>query len=528
MKKFIFLPMLLLTGLLVTACKEDYFDQARQATNSASDRWGSTQQLENLVASAYYGASGYEGFRGIHGLQMVHEALLSDLAYLHANAVTEDGIADIYNRQNTRNDITLYANMWRGAYQATALANEVIGWIDTKGTFKDQQGPVWTGRILGEALFIRSWVYFTLVRMHAPAYGADNSAPSVILNLDPSKDAFRNPGRATVQQVYDQLVTDLGRAVELLPEAYNAQRDPIGYQDRANRDAARFLLMRVHFQMKNFAAAKEQADVLLNSGKYALTEEPLQAWNKTGAGLKGKEVVWQYVQFNTAQQQWKSSPVGAYLGFTSRGSNTINGGRVLSASDAFLAAAGWTPDQFTITNLPASKPPAVLPTAANFVISGHPDKRLTQLWRAIPAGYDPKPEYTGYTRTYVWANKWNRSEGNNNLFSLPLMRSAEAYLTRAIIRFRAGDRAGANLDVNAVRTRAGLTALSDAELTEDAIHVERMRELAFEEDRLYYLQALDLPILPGDRADSGPEPWNSPRFAMPIPSIETDLNPGAR
>ncbi len=527
MKKSIFLPLLLLMGLLVTACKEEFFDQARQATNSATDRWGNTQQLENLVASAYYGVSGYEGFRGLHGLQMVHEALESDLAYLHANAVTDDGVVDIYNRQNTRNDISLYANMWRGAYQATALANEVIGWIDTKGAFKDQQGPVWTDRILGEALFIRSWVYFTLVRMHAPAYGADNNAPSVILNLEPSKEGFKNPGRATVQAVYDQLVADLGRAIELLPEQYNAQRDPIGYQDRATRDAARFLLMRVHFQMKNFAAAREQADVLLNGGRYALTEEPLQAWNKTGAGLKGKEVVWQYIQFNTAQQQWKSSPVGSYLGFTSRGSNTVNGSRVLSAGDAFLAAAGWTPDQFTITNLPASKPPAVLPTAANFVISGHPDKRLTQLWRAIPAGYDPKPEYTGYPRTYVWANKWNRSEGNNNLYSLPLMRSAEAYLTRAIIRLRAGDRAGALQDVNAVRTRAGLPAISDAELTEEAVHVERMRELAFEEDRLYYLQALDLPIPPGDRVGTGPEPWNSPRFAMPIPSIETDLNPGA-
>jgi hypothetical protein len=187
-----FYLLLVLFTSLVSACGEDYLDDARQQTNLASDRWGSTQDLENLVAGAYYGASGYEGFRGIHGLQIVHEALMSDQGYLHTNAVTDDWSADVYNRNNSRNDISLYANMWRGAYQAIALANEVIGWIDTKGAFKDQYGPLWTNRILGEALFVRSWANFTLVRMHGPAYGAENGANSILLNLEPLKNLSKS------------------------------------------------------------------------------------------------------------------------------------------------------------------------------------------------------------------------------------------------------------------------------------------------------------------------------------------------
>lgn len=524
--KITLLSLLLLVG--TSACRESFFEEARQATNIATDRWGSTNDLERLIAGGYYGMSSYEGFRGLHGLQMVHEALMSDQGLLHTIGVTDDWQTDVYARRNARNDIGLYAWMWRGAYQGAALCNEVIGWVEKNGAFKDQNGPLWTDRIVGEAHFLRAFIHFTLVRMHGPAYGANNAAPSIILSVVPSREPFANPGRASVEQVYTQILADLEKAVQLLPETFTRGRDPDEYQDRANRDAARFLLMRVHFQMKNFAKAKEQADLLIASNRYALTEDPIEAWNKTGLGARGREVVWQYVQYSTSQQQWKSSPVGNYLGFTFRGNNNVNGSRTISASDAFLTAAGWTPADFTITNLPAARPPQAQPTAANFVIQAR-DRRLAQLWRAIPAGFDPRPEYTTYTRTYLWCNKWNRTTtGNNQLFSLPLMRIAEAHLTRAILRFRDGDRAGAADDLNAVRRRAGLDPVTAAALTEDLVHTERMRELAFEDDRLYYLQSLSLPIPPGDRTGEAPLDWKSERLAMPVPAIESDLNPNAR
>lgn len=88
---------------------------------------------------------------------------------------------------------------------------------------------------------------------------------------------------------------------------------------------------------------------------------------------------------------------------------------------------------------------------------------------------------------------------------------------------------GVNLGGSSVvRKRAGLDPIAEADLTANLIHIERMKELAFENDRLYYLQALSLPIPAGDRADQSTIPWNDARFAMPIPASETDLNPGAR
>ena len=529
MRKLIIIQGLAAATLLLPACTKQILDDARPQTNLATDQWGSTSDLERLIAGAYYGMTSYEGFRGVVGLPHTHEAYLSDDALLHDNGVTDDWSRDLYNRVNTRNDMGIHRNIWQGPYQTVALCNEIIGWVDKNGPFKDQFGPLWTNRIVGEALFLRAYVYFTMVRMHAPAFGAsaNNDAKSIILMTEPSKDPFPNKGRSTVKEVYDLLLSDLNRAIALLPDGFRTGIDPIEYQDRATRDAARFLLARVYFQMKDLPRAKAQCDTVLNTNRYTLTEDPIQAWNKSGLNQRGRETVWQYIQYSTSQQQWKGTVTGASMGFTNRGNNNINGGRILSASNAFLTEAGWTPGSFTITALPSAPPPGVIPNATNFNINST-DRRLSQLWKAIPAGFDPRPEFTGYTTTFVWCNKFNRwPGGNNNLTSLPLMRSAELYLTRAFILFREGNRTAAAADLNAVRTRAGLAAIDPAVLTEDMIHTERRRELIMEQDRLYYLQAVGLPIPAGDRANTAPLDWKSDKIAMPIPAYETDRNPNA-
>jgi hypothetical protein len=529
MKKYLIISGLAFSAFALPACTKQVLDNARAQTNIASDQWGSTVDFERLIAGAYYGMTSYEGFRGSVGLPHAHEAFIGDDALLHDLGATGDWERDVYNRVNTRNDLSIHRNIWQGPYQSVALCNEVIGWVAKNGPFRDQYGPTWTNRLVGEAHFLRAYNYFTLVRIHAPAFGATagNEARAIPLMTEPSKDPFPNRSRSTVKEVYDLLVSDLLTAIQLLPDGFRNGIDPIEYQDRATRDAARFLLARVYFQMKDFAKARLQADTVLNSNRYTLTEAPIEAWNKSGLNQRGREVVWQYVQYSTSQQQWKGTVQGAFMGFTSRGNNNINGGRILSASDAFTNEVGWGTSAYTITALPANRPPAVIPTANNFVLTST-DRRLAQLWRAIPAGFDPRPEYTGYTRTYLWCNKFNRwPGGNNNLTSFPLMRSAELYLTRAFIRLREGDRTGAAADLNAVRTRAGLPAVAEADVTENMIHIERRREMAFEQDRVFYLQAVGINIPPGDRSGVGALDWRSPNFGFPIPAFETNINPNA-
>jgi hypothetical protein len=523
--------ILLFTALVLnSSCGEDFFESARRQSNTGDGNWARTEELEALVVGAYYAKSGYAGFRGMNGFEFNHEALLSDLGYLHPFA--GDYETDAYNRNaHLRNDFANYQRIWAGGYYMLALANDVIGHIEQNGAFNDDLGPVWTDRILGEAFFIRAYAHFEMVRIFAPPYGSNNSAPAIIL-ADRKLEPFEFPARASVEEVYALIISDLQRSIELLPEVYDRNVHPESYIDRAKRDAARFLLARVYFQMgpQMHPQAKEQIDVILNSGRYPLNQRPLEAWNKFGLGEKGNEVVWQYVQYN-GQQRWKASPIGNILNFTARGNvNQLSTGeRVVSASKAFLNAVGWNPGNFTITNIPAPNASATARRSSNNFVIKSEDLRLVDLWRAIPPGTDPNENYTQHPETLVWVNKFFRFRGEGgagNQASIPHFRSAELYLTRAIINYRAANLGAAIDDVNVVRARAGLAPLvaGPETATEDFIHKERMKEMAFEEDRLYYLQALRLPIPPGDR-QSSELPWDSPVFVMQIPASETDLNP---
>jgi len=97
----------------------------------------------------------------------------------------------------------------------------------------------------------------------------------------------------------------------------------------------------------------------------------------------------------------------------------------------------------------------------------------------------------------------------------------EIYLTRAILRFKAGDVPGATSDVNKVRARAGIPAL--AAVTENDIHNERWKEFNFEGDRVTYLRSLHIDIPNGDRG-AGTLAWNSPKWTWAIQLREQALN----
>ena len=135
---------------------------------------------------------------------------------------------------------------------------------------------------------------------------------------------------------------------------------------------------------------------------------------------------------------------------------------------------------------------------------------------------EPNGSFTP-TRSYVWGNKYYRA--GRRLTNVPILRLGDMYTLRASTRIKTGDLAGARADLDAVRIRAGLDPFtgSDAEL-ENAIMNERFKEMAFEGDRFYYLQGMQVEIPAGDRGGSGVA-FDSP-FYSEIPDYETQLNQG--
>ena len=179
---------------------------------------------------------------------------------------TYNGPREIYNHQiiAANGDIT---SQWMQSYRCINTCNNVLSALAVVNE-EDR------GRVEGEALFLRSLMYFDLVRFYGKVYepGVTNSQLGVPLILTPTLEisAANNVGRNTVEVVYTKVINDLERAATILPEEN-------GYY--ATSGAANALLARVYLQKADYAKARDAANKVLSSDLYALTDTYAKAFN---------------------------------------------------------------------------------------------------------------------------------------------------------------------------------------------------------------------------------------------------------
>jgi len=173
---------------------------------------------------------------------------------------------EIYNHQiiAANGDITA---QWMQSYRCINICNNVLSALTVV-----EEGD--RGTVEGEALFLRSLMYFDLVRFYAKTYeaGAANTQLGVPLVLTPTHGISdqNQVGRNTVEEVYAQVIKDLERAATLLP-------DDNGYY--ANVGVANALLARVYLQKGAFDKARDAANKVISSGDYELNETYDKAFN---------------------------------------------------------------------------------------------------------------------------------------------------------------------------------------------------------------------------------------------------------
>jgi hypothetical protein len=275
-------------------------------------------------------------------------------------------------------------------------------------------------------------------------------------------------------------------------------------------------MMRVKLLLGDFDGALQAADRVINSGYYKLDQDPIEAFNRSNPS-QGNEVIWYALYYDDVM----GSIAKVFTSMTKAHYTAINGGRGDSwsrcpwnqfcMSHAAAKYIGWMDDKLGVT------------------AEAKKDKRYEQLYYRLEGNNgdpqaDPKiyeTQYVHIKQPYIWGDKYFRG-ANGRYTNVPVMRLAEAYLTRSILRLKKGDTSGALSDLNKIRARAGLDALTT--ITEEDIHKERLKELAFEGDRFFYLQALGKPIGNGDRDASEvlPPPYNNAYWQ--IPQLELDMN----
>lgn len=366
---------------------------------------------------------------------------------------------------------------WTGAYRTIFEANYFMGNLQKN---ESVIGADAAAVYYAEAKFCRAVTYYYLVNIFAQTYvfTADASHPGVpLMTTAPMTggEAFdpkwKMP-RATVKQVYDQIIKDLTEAAVDLPDDWGS-----GYatHTRATKGAANGLLSRVYLTAGNWPQANTAADkVIASPADYDLDSDPYTSFNRPTYNTSS-EIIFN-IAMNNSDNPNTNNAIGQHYSPSGRGDITVN------------------PDYLTLPNF------------------GPSDKRKNDTM-IVGVG---SANYTGkYAETPF--DSW-----------VPILRYAEVLLNKAeaLARIDAGVSQEALDIINEIRERSNATALAlpaTKQALIDLILNERRIELAFEGFGMIDFVRTKRNI-PARGANQPEQDWNDNLTPWPIPFQETQQN----
>ena len=144
---------------------------------------------------------------------------------------------------------------WQSPYKKVFQANVVLETVANLRKDNAEASSVLDG-LEGAALFFRAYNYFTLAQLYADPYkpSSDNGGPGIPIRV--TSDLNEKTSRGTVKGTYDRIVSDLKRAVDLLPSS-------VSIVSRPGKAAAYALLSRCYLSMSDFTNALASANAAL-------------------------------------------------------------------------------------------------------------------------------------------------------------------------------------------------------------------------------------------------------------------------
>ena len=504
-KKYLLLVFITLIGI---SCDQDAFFELERPNQFP---WTNVSELELGVREPYYllNKGPWDNPFGTIALKNFTE---SDIAVFLPQFVGASSSAAYYNRDFSS---AVSINEMEGAfvkmYEIITACNGPLQMLSDAEESGEDPFPSMTqsdkdkvNQFRGELLFMRGLAYWYLARMYAPPYDPNGNNDSRYFTLrrefSSSAGDLKEPTLGSVAEVYAAIEEDWTEAKTLMFEDNSSVVNEMNTRARANKFAASAMLMRLYFIMGDHEKAEAECDYIISSGMFDLTEDPIEAFNKNGADGWGSEVIWQTACDET------SGAYGRIESIFSRNhyrKDDLCPWASQAMSHSAMIQVGWMDTDLSETD-----------EALN-------DKRYQQLYYRYDS--DPRSELVP---PMVWSYKYFRASDVRRS-NRPLIRLAEVYLTRSIIRLNNNDSEGAANDLNLVRNRAGLADIEAGDITADDIHNERIKELATENgDRTYYLIGLQLPIGIGDRDASGFSPVQPPysEYYWQVPAVEQSQN----
>ncbi|MBD5176544.1 MAG: RagB/SusD family nutrient uptake outer membrane protein [Bacteroidales bacterium] len=297
MKRNIFLYSSLLLGMAVSLSScNDWLGEDSPGSTQLPDFFTSGEACIQTINGCYaplawdYGTTYFPEY-------YIGDIVSDDAVKGGQNLADGNDLYDLENFKTNANNAILL-NYYRAKFDGIArcnLALREVGAYEPDETLSEGRHDA----LMGEAHFLRALYYFQLVRVFG-------GVPKIDFVVD-SATEWKQP-RATAEDIYELIVSDLEKAESLLPDKNSSvyASEDLG---RATRGAAQALLCKVYLYQHEYNEAyewgKKFVDTQYKAGVYALTPHFYDIF--TLAGENGPDSVFEI--------QYVEDPMSDYGGF---------------------------------------------------------------------------------------------------------------------------------------------------------------------------------------------------------------------
>lgn len=384
-------------------------------------------------------------------------------------------------------------NIWAKQYNSIAQLNYLLRRLDTRPAELTESSYT---LIKGEALALRAFLHFDLLRLFAPAYSAETASGQAIPYVT---DFTVSPTAVlTLAEVIDHIEADLLAAMELQvdfqqidqiednqgstsSDLFNMYR-----QNRMNYWAVKALLARMYLYVGDKENAKKYALEVIESARFYFIP--------------------------TANRIFDERDIGSNLSFTQEHIFSLYHSGLRDVADNFFKTTQINAETSDLFNTR---------TVLNSIYETTVDGFGTDIRSPVSS----PSRWAEHEATVVYTKKYYSDHTTNvNQRLIPLIRLPEMYYIAA----EASETIDEALEyLNAVRTARGITAeLTSAQVTAATLQNELFKEYRKEyyaEGHLWYFYKRLAYTSLSNTVISGSMP--SSYYTFPIPDIELEFNP---
>lgn len=202
-----------------------------------------------------------------------------------------NGLANVIGNLSPYSSHNFVTRQWVGFYTTIGRANDLIDGLANVSLEEVEE----QNNILGQAYFIRSWMYFNIVRMWG-------EVPLVVGRVTPEN---ANLPKSSLDEIYEQIISDALKAKELLKDVSTQEAGRPGSQ------AASMLLAKIYMTLAGnqtasetnyWQMAKEEASEVY--GHYSLVSDLSTLWYPETSN-NTKESIFELQGNETYTYQWE-------------------------------------------------------------------------------------------------------------------------------------------------------------------------------------------------------------------------------